>query len=134
MKNNLEFQAKKSIIDIHELIEDIFINKEPLIDGALEKINSYFLDDFEMVTTEGQRIGLTQVNEMFINNMGKREGLKIDIDSIEVITVIEDNAVVCYREVHSQNDVISQRWATAIMELTDGQLCWRYLHETSVKG
>ncbi|MBI6547984.1 hypothetical protein [Xenorhabdus lircayensis] len=127
-----ELAARKSVIEVHQWIEDVFSHHPQEDSEALKKLLNSFTSDFTMITITGQCVTLNQVKTMFSHNIGTRPGLKIEIDECEVITSNEECVVLRYREKHTKDGNTHCRWSVVSISFIDGYPRWCYLHETAI--
>lgn len=129
MSNQMD-QAIQSVIDLHVLIENVFTgqnaeqNLNPLLDS--------FDQNFKMVTVQGQSIGLTEVKNLFSQNMGKKPSLKISILKSAALYEFENYCWVQYQEHQQTSETETLRTSTACIKVEGGKCYWVYLHETLV--
>ncbi|MEY0231406.1 hypothetical protein [Providencia manganoxydans] len=122
-------KAVQSVIELHELIENVFTGHKP---DDLNKLLESFDSNFKMVTIGGDCIGLTQVNALFSNNIGAKPSLKITPDNIEPILEVGEYCWLQYRELHELDDSRLLRTSTVCIRIQDEQYFWTYLHETPI--
>lgn len=121
--------AKQSVIDIHEYIENVFIQNHP---EELAQLFNAFHPDFQMITLAGHKVNLQAVQQLFTNKQGTIAGLKITIEDIQVINHQDSTVWLQYKEIHNENNVITSRLSTACVIIENNTWQWTYLHETSM--
>lgn len=131
MQSERELIAHRSVIDVHQWIQDVFTGHSDQ-HLSLEKIFSSFSQCFLMVTLSGNLVELPQVEKLFHQNTGSRPSLSIVIDQCETILETQDSIIIRYREMHQEADKRSKRWSVVLIDVHDGNPQWRYLHETAV--
>jgi hypothetical protein len=121
--------AEKSVIDIHEYIENVFIQNHP--EELIQLLNALH-PDFQMITLTGHKVDLQAVQQLFTNKQGTRAGLKITIEDIQVINHQDSTVWLQYKEIHNENNVITSRLSTACVIVENSEWQWIYLHETVI--
>lgn len=125
-------QAVQSVLDVHELIEDIFTGRHQ--GENLQPLLACFDKDFKMVTTQGTIIGLEQVVELFSHNIGAKPSLVIKVQNIEPLFESTDNQFwLQYQEYQAVEGGSTLRTSTVAIKIEAGKSYWQYLHETPVK-
>ncbi|WFQ79344.1 hypothetical protein PXH59_17450 [Xenorhabdus sp. SF857] len=132
MRKENELIACQSVIEIHQWIENVFTNKQEKNPDSLNKLLNSFTPDFTMTTLAGQHVLLNQVKEMFVNSIGSRPNLKIEVDNCTVITFSAEYVAVRYREKQTKDGNTNYRWSLAIISFDNSHPQWRYLHETMI--
>ncbi len=123
-------QAIQSVIDLHVLIENVFIGKNA--EQSLSPLLDSFDQNFKMVTVQGQSIGLAEVKNLFSQNIGKKPSLKINIIKSTVLYEFENYCWVQYQEHQQTDETETLRTSTACIKVEDEKCYWVYLHETLV--
>ncbi|MBS6032467.1 MAG: hypothetical protein KIB40_04815 [Pantoea sp.] len=124
-------EAKHSVVVLHQLIERIF-NQPAGSDDSFELLMSYFHPDFRMVTPRGTQLNLNEVEDLFRQLQGQREGMRIATCEHVVISHQEKEVTVQYREMQMLNGNNQSRIALAILDYSTSIPRWRYLQETLV--
>ena len=124
-------EAKHSVVVLHQLIERIF-NQPAGSDDSFELMMSYFHPDFRMVTPRGTQLNLNEVEDLFRQLQGQREGMRIATCEHVVISHQEKEVTVQYREMQMLNGNNQSRIALAILDYSTLIPRWRYLQETLV--
>ncbi len=129
MPNQMD-QAIQSVIDLHVLIENVFTGKNA--EQSLSPLLDSFDQNFKMVTVQGQSIGLAEVKNLFIQNIGKKPSLKITIIKSIALYEFENYCWVQYQEHQQTDETETVRTSTACIKVEDKKCYWVYLHETLV--
>lgn len=117
------------VIDAHIAIENWLGRGE----GHPQTLLSRFAADFSMIGLNGSPLDRSALECFFMAQKQARPGLRIAVDSIEIVAEWPDGAVVKYRELQilpEQSQTL--RWSTAVFRLQEGQVYWRLLQETRV--
>lgn len=126
--------AIQSVIDIHDLIEQVFTTNHS---QALPSLIASFHPDFKMIAMNGAKVALTGVMQLFTQKQGTRPSLKITIQNIEVISKCENIVWLRYQENHYENGDLKsaphQRLSTAGIIIEGIKWQWLYLHETEIQ-
>ncbi|WP_368575408.1 hypothetical protein [Acinetobacter baumannii] len=123
-------QAIQSVIDLHVLIENVFIGQNA--EQSLTPLLNSFDQNFKMVTVQGQSIGLAEVKNLFSQNIGKKPSLKITILKSTALYEFENYCWVQYQEHQQTDETETVRTSTACIKVEDKKCYWIYLHETLV--
>ncbi|WP_445535100.1 hypothetical protein [Acinetobacter sp. G18] len=129
MSNQMD-QAIQSVIDLHILIENVFTGKN--VEQSLSPLLDSFVQNFKMVTVQGQSIGFAEVNSLFSQNIGKKPSLKIDIIKSTALYEFENYCWVQYQEHQQTDETETLRTSTACIKVEDEKCYWVYLHETLI--
>ncbi len=129
MSNQMD-QAIQSVIDLHILIENVFTGKNA--EQSLSPLLDSFDQNFKMVTVQGQSIGLTEVKNLFSQNIGKKPSLKINIIKNTALYEFENYCWVQYQEHQQTDETETLRTSTACIKVEGEKYYWVYLHETLV--
>lgn len=129
MSNQMN-QAIQSVIDLHVLIENVFIGKNA--EQSLSPLLDSFDQNFKMVTVQGQSISLTEVNSLFSQNIGNKPSLKITILKSTALYEFENYCWVQYQEHQQTSETETVRTSTACIKVEGEKCYWTYLHETLV--
>ena len=117
------------VIDAHIAIENWLGKGE----GNPQTLLSRFAADFTMIALNGSPLDRSALEVFFMSQKQARPGLKIVIDSMDIVSEWPDGAVVKYRELQTLPEQSqSIRWSTAVFRLQEGQVYWRLLQETRV--
>lgn len=131
MQSQKELIAYRSVMEIHQWIEDVFTGSSEHA-TSLEKLLASFSEDFTMVTIRGQVVDFSLTRELFHNNAGRRPELRIVIDEYKMLLDAPHGVVCRYRETHHDAGEALTRWSVVVMELDQDKPRWRYLHETKI--
>ncbi|WP_407501514.1 hypothetical protein [Acinetobacter baumannii] len=123
-------QAIQSVIDLHVLIENVFTGQNA--EQSLISLLNSFDQNFKMVTVQGQSIGLTEVKNLFSQNIGKKPSLKITILKSTALYEFENYCWVQYQEHQQTSETETVRTSTACIKVEDEKCYWVYLHETLI--
>ncbi|MDH6233001.1 hypothetical protein M2281_003612 [Mesorhizobium soli] len=122
----------REVIDTHVEIERWFTgDAEP---DHLAGLINRFSPEFRMISIQGMELRKESVGKLFERLHGKRPGLRIAVDEMQVAHVWPGGACVTYRETHvdASGDHTVRR-STVLLEISqDRSLLWRHLHETPV--
>ena len=115
------------VIDAHIAIENWLGKGE----GDPQALLSRFAADFSMIALNGSTLDSLALESFFMGQKQARPGLRIVIDSIDLVAEWPDGAVVKYRELQTLSEQgQTARWSTAVFRLHEGRICWRLLQET----
>lgn len=115
------------VIDAHIAIENWLGQGE----GQPQTLLSRFAADFTMIALNGSTLDRSTLESFFLTQKQARPGLKIVIDSMDIVAEWPDGAVVKYRELQTLPEQGQNvRWSTAVFRLQEGRVCWRLLQET----
>ncbi|EMD5994115.1 hypothetical protein VRO69_001668 [Acinetobacter baumannii] len=129
MSNQMD-QAIQSVIDLHVLIENVFTGQNA--EQSFTPLLNSFDQNFKMVTVQGQSIGLTEVKNLFSQNIGKKPSLRITILKSTALYEFENYCWVQYQEHQQTSETETVRTSTACIKVEDKKCYWVYLHETLV--
>jgi hypothetical protein len=116
------------IIDAHIAIEDCLGRGE----GDIEALLSRFSQDFTMVTPGGASLDYAALCQLFQTQGGKRAGLKIVVENIELLAEWPAGAALRYTEKQTlPGQATTTRWSTVIFQRQGEKIIWRHLHETA---
>lgn len=116
------------IIDAHTAIEDCLGRDE----GDIEALISRFSHDFTMVTPGGASLDYAALCQLFQTQGGKRAGLKIVVENIELLAEWPEGAALRYTEKQTlPGQATTTRWSTVIFQRQGEKIIWRHLHETA---
>ncbi|MCS2152477.1 DUF4440 domain-containing protein [Scandinavium goeteborgense] len=116
------------IIDAHTAIEDCLGRDE----GDIEALISRFSHDFTMVTPGGASLDYAALCQLFQTQGGKRAGLKIVVENIELLAEWTAGAALRYTEKQTlPGQATTTRWSTVIFQRQGEKIIWRHLHETA---
>ncbi|MDF2043621.1 MULTISPECIES: hypothetical protein [unclassified Pantoea] len=124
-------EAKHSVVVLHQLIERIF-NKPAGSDDSFELLMSYFHPEFRMVTPKGKEYNLNEVEDLFRQLQGQREGMRIATCEHVILSHHDKEIIVQYREMQMMNGNNNSRISLAILDCSSSIPRWRYLQETLV--
>ncbi|MXP49128.1 hypothetical protein FD733_06075 [Pantoea sp. Eser] len=124
-------EAKHSDVVLHQIIERIS-NQPAGSDDSFELMMSYCHPEFRMVTPRGTQLNLNEVEDLFRQLQGQREGMRIATCEHVVISYQEKEVTVQYREMQMLNGTNQSRIALAILDYSASIPRWRYLQETLV--
>lgn len=116
------------IIDAHTAIEDCLGRDE----GDIEALLSRFSHDFTMVTPGGASLDYAALCQLFQTQGGKRAGLKIVVENIELLAEWPEGAALRYSEKQTlPGQATTTRWSMVIFQRQGAKIIWRHLHETA---
>lgn len=118
------------VIDAHIAIESWLGKGE----GNPQTLLSRFAADFSMIALNGSQLDRSALDVFFMAQKQARPGLRIVIESMDLIAEWPEGAVVKYCErqlLPGQNQTI--RWSTAVFRLQEGRVHWRLLQETQAE-
>lgn len=120
------------VVDLHIEIERWFTGVAHAND--LVQLLERFSPEFRMISMQGTALGKEGVGELFARLHGKRPGLRITVDEMQISQEWSGGACVTYRETHADaGGVETARRSTVVLEASaDGSLRWRDLHETPI--
>ncbi len=124
-------EAKHSVVVLHQLIERIF-NQSGAADDSFHLLLSHFHPDFSMVTPQGKQLNLNDVEELFRQLQGQREGMRIATSEHIILSQRPDEITIQYRELQIMNGHNQSRISLAILDCSTSIPRWRYLQETLV--
>lgn len=123
----------QEVVDAHELIRNWLGNQDApasVHDTLLERFSS----KFSMVTPSGAQLNYTTLASFFRSQRGAKEGLKIDIENMQMIAKSSMGATVTYQERQQlPGQEATLRASTVVFEIgRDDKILWRHLHETAL--
>jgi hypothetical protein len=124
--------AKRSIEQVHELIQTIFTGDAAASEAALQQLMPLFAEDFSMVTTAGQIASRSQVEQMFRRGAGGRPGLVMEVAEMEAVWHSGAHIAMRYQETHRLNGVATSRRSVVLLTCAESAVRWNYLHETAL--
>ncbi|QBF27058.1 DUF4440 domain-containing protein [Pseudomonas tructae] len=123
--------AFKEVLSAHVAIEQWLSGTAPA--DQFEALMARFSAQFTMINLPGQVFDYQGLRRLFEQAHGKRAGLEITIDELQLIAEGPSLSVVSYREWQADGaGNRSVRRSTAVFERDNGALRWRHLHETPV--
>ncbi|EAR57483.1 hypothetical protein SKA34_07853 [Photobacterium sp. SKA34] len=124
--------ASENIHTLHKWIQQVFTDRNGKGLDVMGELISSFDQEFTMVTQQGRVIGLPEVKQLFTSSLGKRPKLEIIIE--DVVPIFDDNGIVTIRycESHHECHLYKRRISTVIIDTSNEQLRWLYLHETPI--
>ena len=130
--------CRAEINALHEFFVAWFDGSVPR--RELSRLERALAPEFEMVTTEGERVDHAALVDGLAESYGRAEGEPFDIEvrDVEALGLFEDHAVVRYEEWQRRGeDGESGRVSTALFradaDAPEGVL-WVTLHETALEG
>ncbi|MCW2271208.1 hypothetical protein D3C77_107830 [compost metagenome] len=119
-----------AVIDLHVLIQQWLAGAAQ--SDQLPALMAHFSPSFSMIGLSGLQLDHAGLHALFTQAYGKRPGLEIGIDELQLIAQADGLTVVHYREhQHDARVLHSVRRSTAVFEqLKNGSLRWLRLHET----
>ncbi|EJF32280.1 DUF4440 domain-containing protein [Enterobacter sp. Ap-916] len=99
--------------------------------GELEALLACFTHDYSMVALSGARLDYPALCSFFRTSGGSREGLAIEVDSLQLLDEWPQGAAVLYRETQTLNGSSTVRWSTVIFRREGEKVLWRHLQETA---
>ncbi|WP_370679197.1 DUF4440 domain-containing protein [Comamonas sp. GB3 AK4-5] len=124
--------AKRSILRVHELIHCIFTGEAEAAHAALQQLMPLFSEDFSMVATSGQVVGLHQVEQAFARAAGSKPGLRMEVSDMEPVWQDGSHIAMRYRETHHLNGLSTVRCSVVLLHCAEQAVRWNYLHETAL--
>ncbi|MDL4913638.1 MAG: hypothetical protein QRY16_07545 [Enterobacterales bacterium endosymbiont of Blomia tropicalis] len=124
-------EAKHSVVVLHQLIERIF-SRSAIVDDSFQLLLSHFHPDFCMITPQGKQLNLNEVEELFYQLQGQREGMRIATSEHVIISQHMNEITIQYRELQMMNGKNQSRISLAILDCSTSIPRWRYLQETLV--
>lgn len=123
------------VIESHELIQQWFANTAVEAD-VCTRLLSHFSPSFTMVGVSGHALNYPTLCAFFQANGGAKQGLKIEVSAIKIISEWENGAVISYQEQQSlPEQAASLRYSTVVFEKDlQGKVLWRHLHETKANS
>jgi hypothetical protein len=128
---SLALEAKHSVVVLHQLIERIF-NQAEGSDDSIDLFLSHFHPDFKMVTPQGNRLDLNEMETLFRQLHGQREGMRIATSEHAIISQQSEEVTIQYRELQMMNGINQSRISLAVLDCSTTIPRWRYLQETIV--
>ncbi|MCW6032069.1 hypothetical protein [Pantoea sp. JK] len=128
---SLALEAKHSVVVLHQLIERIF-NQAEGSDDSIDLFLSYFHPDFKMVTPQGKQLDLNEMETLFRQLQGQREGMRIATSEHAIISQQSEEVTIQYRELQMMNGINQSRISLAVLDCSTAIPRWRYLQETLV--
>lgn len=98
--------------------------------GEPEALLARFANNYSMVALSGTRLDYPALCGFFRTNGGSREGLAIEVDSLQLLDEWPQGAAVLYRETQTLNGSTTVRWSTVIFRREGEKVLWRHLQET----
>ena len=129
MSNPMD-NALQHVIDLHILIENVFTGQNAK--DSLNQLLASFDPNFKMITTQGNVIGLPEINALFSQNIGNKPALKIKILNTRALFEADNHCWIQYQEHQQSHELDTLRISTACIKVESGQYYWVYLHETLV--
>ncbi|KNC15379.1 hypothetical protein AC790_03320 [Pantoea sp. RIT-PI-b] len=128
---SLALEAKHSVVVLHQLIERIF-NQVEGSDDSIDLFLSHFHPEFKMVTPQGKRLDLNEMETLFRQLNGQREGMRIATSEHAIISQQSEEVTIQYRELQMMNGINQSRISLAVLDCSTSIPRWRYLQETIV--
>lgn len=116
----------KEVIEAHVAIEQWLGTSK----GELEALLARFAKDYSMVALSGAKLDYPALCGFFRTSGGSREGLAIEVDSLQLLDEWPQGAAVLYRETQTLNGSTTVRWSTVIFRKEGSKVLWRHLQET----
>ncbi|WP_017346885.1 hypothetical protein [Pantoea sp. A4] len=127
---SLAQEARHSVVELHQLIEQIFNHSND--SDAMSLFLSHFHPEFTMVTPQGAALNFNDTEALFRRLQGAREGMRIATCEHRLISSHEKEVTVQYREIQMMNGESHSRIAVAVLDFSSRVPRWRYLQETRV--
>jgi len=124
-------EARHSVVVLHQLIERIF-NQAEGSDDSIDLFLSHFHPEFKMVTPQGKRLDLNEMEVLFRQLQGQREGMRIATSEHVIISQQSEEVTIQYRELQMMNGINQSRISLAVLDCSTAIPRWRYLQETLV--
>lgn len=128
---SLALEAKHSVVVLHQLIERIF-NQAEGSDDSIDLFLSHFHPEFKMVTPQGKQMDIHEMETLFRQLHGQREGMRIATSEHAIISQQSQEVTIQYRELQMMNGVNQTRISLAVLDCSTPIPRWRYLQETFV--
>lgn len=128
---SLAQEARHSVVVLHQLIERIF-NQAEGSDDSIHLFLSHFHPEFKMVTPQGKRLDLNEMEVLFRQLQGQREGMRIATSEHSIISQQSEEVTIQYRELQMMNGINQSRISLAVLDCSTAIPRWRYLQETLV--
>ncbi|MCF9000173.1 nuclear transport factor 2 family protein [Acinetobacter nectaris] len=126
---NIYFQE---IVDAHQLIMQILSTPHRSEENYRQLI-ARFSDQFSMITTTGVLLDYEKIKSFINTQFGSKQGLKIDILDMKIVSENENYIIVLYQEKQQIADGDPNfRFSTVIFKQVNNQIIWEYLHETLI--
>ena len=129
--------CRAEITALHEFFVAWFDGSVPR--RELSRLERALAPEFEMVTTEGERVDHAALVDGLAESYGRTEGEHFDIEvrDVEAVTLMEDHAVVRYEEWQRRGEEETGRVSTALFrgdaDAPEG-VVWVTLQETPLEG
>jgi len=122
----------REIVDTHIAIERWFTGAAA--PAELAHLLGRFSPEFRMISMQGAVLTKEDVGELFGRLHGKRAGLRIAVDEMQVRQEWHGGGCLTYRETHEDaGGVPITRRSTVVLTATaDGSLRWQHLQETPI--
>ena len=123
----------QEVLDAHVLIRRWFGDASSSSE-VCDRLLARFSPAYSMVTTGGARLDYSSLVTFFRSQCGRRAGLEIEIENMQLIAESATGATVVYQERQKMPDQDeTMRFSTVVFELgKDNQVMWRHLHETAL--
>ena len=128
---SLALEAKHSVVVLHQLIERIF-NQAEGSDDSIDLFLSHFHPEFKMVTPQGKQLDLNEMETLFRQLHGQREGMRIATSEHAIISQQSEEVTIQYRELQMMNGTNQSRISLAVLDCSTAIPRWRYLQETLI--
>lgn len=128
---SLAQEARHSVVVLHQLIERIF-NQAEGSDDSIDLFLSHFHPEFKMVTPQGKRLDLNEMEVLFRQLQGQREGMRIATSEHAIISQQSEEVTIQYCELQMMNGINQSRISLAVLDCSTAIPRWRYLQETLV--
>ena len=127
--------CRAEIVGLHEFFVAWFDGSVPR--RELSRLARALAPEFEMVTTEGERVDHAALVDGLAESYGRTEGEPFDIEvrDVEAVALLEDHAVVRYEEWQRRGDGETGRVSTALFRADDEApegVVWVTLQETAL--
>ena len=129
--------CRAEIAALHEFFVAWFEGSVPR--RELSRLERALAPEFEMVTTEGERVDHAALVDGLAESYGRTEGEAFDIEvrDVEALGLFENHAVVRYEEWQRRGEAETGRVSTALFrgdaDAPEGVL-WVTLQETALEG
>ena len=129
MQKELARRAERSVMDIHDTIQQIYTLPIDDAQNRVAELMSQFRPDFRMLTSQGSWLSYGQVKRFFKNSAGVQPGLRIEISQCETLAIKGSLVAIRYRETHHAKGAATQRVSVAMIDVSTQPARWRYLQE-----
>ncbi|MBS0968512.1 hypothetical protein CYR40_09450 [Chimaeribacter arupi] len=134
MLNDLARLAERSVMDMHDTIQQIYSLPTEDAQARVLDLMSQFQPDFRMLTPQGTWLSYGQVKRLFKSQAGIQPALRIEVSQCETLAIEGSLVAVRYRKTHSVPGETFQRVSVAMIDVSTRPARWRYLQERSLSA